>query len=307
VRPFRFAITASHARSAAEWRATARRVEALGYDLLLMPDHLTGQLAPVPALMAALDATTTLRAGSFVLANDYRNPVLLAKEIATLDVLSGGRIELGIGAGWAKRDYRMLGLSYDAPRTRVARLFEAVRLIDRLLTEESVDFTGRFYTVRDARVLPRPVQRPRPPFMIAGGGVRMLRFAARHADSVGLLPRMDERGRPHVAEATMGATARKLAWIRQGAGERIDRIDVNVIVFDAGVVDRPRSLVDGALTRGKALATSVLDTPYVLYGSHAELRRRLIARRERLGISYYALPERAMDAFAPLVRELHAL
>ena len=143
VRPFRFAITTTRADSGAEWRGKARRVEELGYDTLLLTDHLTQQLAPIPAMAAALEATTTLRVGSYVFANDYRNPLMLAKEVATLDHLSGGRVELGLGAGWSVRDYEMLGIPYDRPGVRVSRMMEAVRLLDRLFAEDTVDASGQ--------------------------------------------------------------------------------------------------------------------------------------------------------------------
>ena len=183
-RPFRFAVTARFARTGTKWRDVARRAEDLGYDVMLVTDHMGPQLAPIPALMAAADATTRLRVGSFVFANDYRNPVMLAKEVATIDVLSGGRVEVGIGAGWKTGDYRELGIRYDAPAVRVSRLEESVILLKRLLTEEHVDHTGDHYTVRGAQILPRPLQRPHPPLMIGGGGPRVLRLAARQADIV---------------------------------------------------------------------------------------------------------------------------
>jgi probable F420-dependent oxidoreductase len=304
IRRFRFAITATRAESGAEWRAKARRIEELGYDTLLVTDHLARQLAPIPAMAAALEATTRLRVGSYVLANDYRNPVLLAKEIATLDVLSGGRVEFGMGAGWYQRDYEMLGLPYDPPATRVSRMIEAVNLMDRLFAEDSVDASGRFYTVHGARVLPKPVQRPRPPLMIGGGGRRMLRFAAEHADIVALNPRFDANGQPVVSDLTTGETERKLARLRAEAGERLDKVELNIFIVDGGVTDEPRSLFDAAATRLKGAAARLIDSPFFLYGSIANLKRQLLTRRERLGITYFGLPEKAMEPFAPLVREL---
>jgi len=304
VRPFRFAITASRAESGDAWRAKARRIEELGYDTLLITDHVAQQLAPIPAMAVALEATTRLRVGSYVFANDYRNPVMLAKEIATLDVLSGGRVEIGLGAGWYQRDYEMLGIPYDAPATRVSRMIEAVRLMDRLFAEESVDASGAFYTVHGARVLPKPVQRPRPPLMIGAGGPRMLRFAAQHADIVALNPQFDANGHPVVADLTTGATERKLARLREEAGTRFDRVELNIFIVDAGVTDEPSSLFDAVATRLKGAATQLIDSPFFLYGSIADLRRQLLLRRERLGITYFGLPEKAMEPFAPLVREL---
>lgn len=296
----------SNATSAAAWRAKARRVEELGYDALLVVDHLGDQLAPVPALMAAFDATTRLRAGSFVFSNDYRNPVMLAKEIATLDHLSGGRVELGLGAGWMTRDYAVLGIPYDPPARRVDRLIEAVGLIDRLFTGESVDSAGSFYPVRGAKLFPRPVQQPRPPLMIGGGGPRMLRFAARLADIVALAPQVNADGQPHVAHLTTAATAEKIAIVRAAAGTRFAAIELNVIVFDAAIDGDARSLIDGVAARLKATITSVVDSPYFFYGGLDRIRRELLERRDRLGVSYYAIPEKIMEPFAPLARELAA-
>jgi probable F420-dependent oxidoreductase len=301
VRPFRFAITTSSAGSGAEWRAKARRIEALGYDLLLVTDHLTQQLAPIPAMTAALEATTTLRVGSYVFANDYRNPLMLAKEIATLDHLSGGRVELGLGAGWYVRDYEMLGIPYDPPGIRVSRMIEAVRLLDRLFAQDSVDASGAYYTVRGARLQPK---RPRPPLMIGGGGPRILRFAAEHADIIALNPQFDANGQPVLSDLTTGATQRKLEVLRAALGARFAKVELNVFVVDAGVSDQPRSPLDAVATRLKGTAAHLVDSPFFLYGSVADLKRQLLERREKLGITSYGLPEKALEPFAPVVREL---
>lgn len=306
IRPFRFAITTSSAASGDEWRAKARRIEALGYDTLLVTDHLTPQLAPIPAMAAALEATTRLRVGSYVFSNDYRNPLILAKEIATLDVLSGGRVELGLGAGWHIRDYEMLGIPYDPPATRVSRMIESVRLMDRLFAEDTVDASGRFYSLRGARLLPKPVQRPRPPLMIGAGGPRMLRFAARHADIVALNPQFSADGQPVIADLTRGAVERKLERVRAEAGARLDAVELNIFIVDAGVTDalRAGSLFDAVATRLKGAAAQIVDSPFFLYGSTADLKRQLLERRERFGISYLGLPANAIEPFAAVVREL---
>lgn len=304
MRPFRFAIMATTAPDAAVWRAKARRVEELGYDVLLMPDHLGPQLAPTPALMAAADATMRLRIGSFVFANDYRNPVMLAKEAATLDVLSAGRLEFGLGAGWNTRDYEQLGIAYDPPAVRVARMAEAIRLIRRLWTEEAVEHSGAHYTVRGVKLLPKPVQSPCPPIMIGGGGPTMLRLAARHADIVALAPQVNAEGGPHLAHLAAGATADKIATVRAAAGERFASLELNVIVFDAAVTGDRSSFAASVAARLKGAAAGVIDSPYFLFGSLDQIRADLLARRERFGISYVALPEKVMEAFAPLAQEL---
>ncbi|OLC20231.1 MAG: hypothetical protein AUH33_04125 [Chloroflexi bacterium 13_1_40CM_68_21] len=289
-------------RSAAHWSEVARRAEALGYDTLLMPDHITDQLAPMLALTAAAEATTTLRVGSFVFANDYRNPVLLAREAATLDLLSGGRLEFGIGAGWKTSDYEQLGIPYDTPKTRVDRMEEAVGLIKRLWTEEHVTHEGAHYRIRDATALPRPVQRPHPPVMIGGGGPRILRIAAREAQIVSLLPPVDARGRHRIRAITVGSVAERVARLRRA--KRFAELELNVIVLDAQVTDARQPLLAAIAGRLKSTATAIVATPFLMYGSRASLVEDLLERRARLDISYIALPGSAMRSFAPVVAQL---
>jgi probable F420-dependent oxidoreductase len=308
VQPFRFGITASTppgGESPGEaWATLARRAESLGYTTLLMPDHLGRQLAPITALTAAAMATTTLRVGPFVFANDYRHPLILAGEAATLDVLSGGRLELGLGAGWRVTDYRWLGLPYDEPKVRVDRLIEATALMKRLFSGERVTHDGGHYHLADARLFPLPVQRPHPPIQVGGGGPRMLRFAAREADIVGLLPQFDPSGRPIVGQATEAATKRKADLVREAAGARWEALELNVIVFDAGLVGSGAGPLASIASAAKAAAIGLIGTPYVLYGSLGRLRDLLLKRRDRTGINYYALPARTMDTMAPLVEAL---
>jgi probable F420-dependent oxidoreductase len=292
----------SRGRSATHWRDVARRAEGLGYDTLLIADHISDQLAPIAALTAAADATTTLRIGSFVFANDYRNPVMLAKEATTLDLLSGGRLEFGLGAGWSRRDYTQLGIPYESPKVRVDRMEEALSLIKRLWTEEKVTHEGAYYRVRDATVLPRPTQLPHPPVMIGGGGARMLRIAAREAQIVGLAPTGNAKGRPMLRTLTVGSMEKRVALLRHGP--RFSDLELNVIVFDAKVTDAARSIVDALAARLGSAVTAVVDSPFFMYGSRASLIEDLIARRERLGISYIAFPGNAMRALAPVVAAL---
>jgi len=303
-RAFRFAVIARWSGSGARWRDVARRAEDLGYDVLLVTDHMGAQLAPIPALMAAADATTNLRVGSFVFANDYRNPVMLAKEVATIDVLSGGRVEVGIGAGWSVGDYRELGIPYGTPAVRVSRLEESVVLLKRLLSEESVDHAGEHYTVRGAKIQPRPLQRPHPPLMIGGGGQRVLRIAARHADIVTFAPQVSASGRARLDALTEKALAERVARFRAAAGERAERIELNVFVFDAAVTDRARSLMAAVSGYLRRATNGLVRSPFVLYGSRSSLQELLLERRERLGISYISVPGNAMREFAPIVAEL---
>jgi probable F420-dependent oxidoreductase len=304
VHPFRFGLMASLARDPEAWVRDARRAEELAYDILLVPDHLGGQLSPVAALTAAAMATTRLRVGTFVFANDFRHPLVLAREVATLDWLSGGRFEFGIGAGWNTADYRQLGVPYPTPGRRISRLAEALPLMKRLLAGEIVDHDGVHYRMGRARVAPRPVQTPWPPVHVGGGGPRLLRLAAREADIVGFLPQFSRRGWPMVSQATEAQTARKVAIVREAAGPRFDSIELNMFVGDAGIAGSGRPLLPSLAALSKSVATRIVATPYVLYGTVAELVEQLRRRRERLGISYYAIPGHAREAMAPLVERL---
>ncbi|MBO0694297.1 MAG: TIGR03621 family F420-dependent LLM class oxidoreductase, partial [Acidimicrobiaceae bacterium] len=241
IRPLRFGVQCSSpsAVSAASWGALARKVEDLGYSRLTVSDHLDQQLAPIAALMAAADATTTLRVGSLVFCNDYHHPVVLAKEAATLDVLSGGRFELGLGAGWMTTDYQRSGIPLDPPAVRVGRLEEAVQVIKALLGDEPCTFHGRHYRVDGLVGTPKPAQRPHPPILIGGGGRRLLALAARHADIVGLNPAMragviDASAGP---DATAEATDAKVAWIRSVAGDRLDALELQVRIHLVVITD----------------------------------------------------------------------
>ena len=302
--PFRFAVQQASASSAEEWAALARRAETLGYDLLVMPDHLGNQLSPFAALGAAAAATTRLRIGAFVFANDYRHPLMLAREAATLDVLSGGRFEMGMGAGWMTSDYRELGMTYDPAPRRVDRLEEAVPLVKRLLAGETVTHHGEHYQMERASAGVPTVQRPRPPLAIGAGGPRMLGLAAREADIVGLIPGFSERGWHLFGQATEKATAEKIERIREAAGDRFERLEINIWLASAGLAGSGNSLLGSAAAAIMGAATAVYSSPYVLYGTLGSIRERLQRRREELGISYYTLPSRSMESMAPLVEAL---
>jgi len=304
VGPFRFAVTASYAASAEEWTALARRAEELGYASLLMPDHLGRQLSPIAALSAAAAATTRLRIGGFVFANDFRHPLALAREAATLDLLSGGRLELGLGAGWRTADYRQLGLAYDRPGKRIERLVEATSLIKRLLAGETVNHDGAHYRLGAAQVWPRTVQRPHPPIIMGGGGPRMLRLAAREADIVGFIPGFSPRGQPILTDVTEGALDRKVAVVRAEAGDRFDRLELNLFIVDAGMLGSGQGAPRSVLAAAKFAATGLVGSPYFLYGTLRQLRDLLERRRDRAQISYYAIRQGSMEAMAPLVDAL---
>jgi probable F420-dependent oxidoreductase len=302
--PFRFGVQQGSAPSAERWTAVARRAEELGYSILVMPDHLGGQLSPFAALAAAAAATTTLHIGAFVFANDYRHPLLLAREAATLDFLSGGRFEMGLGAGWMPSDYRKLGQAYDPAPQRVDRLEESIPLIKRLLGGETVTHTGPHYRLDGASTGVTPVRKPRPLLAIGAGRPRMLRLAAREADIVGLTPGFDPHGRPLFREASEKATAAKVALIRETAGSRFEQLELNVWLGSAGLVGGASSPFTSLLATAGGAATAVYDSPYVLYGTLSSARDKLLRRRDKLGNSYYTIPANAMESMAPLVQAL---
>jgi len=304
VRAFRFAVTANHARSADEWAHLARRAEELGYSALLVPDHLGQQLSPIAAIAAAAAVTTTLRIGAFVFANDFRHPLMLAREAATLDLLSNGRLELGLGAGWRTADYRQLGMTYDAPGRRIDRLVESSGLVKRLLAGETVTHAGQHYRLGAARIWPRPIQQPHPPIIMGGGGPRMLRLAAREADIVGFIPQFSSRGRPILTDVSEAALNRKVAIVREAAGERFARLELNLFIVDAGLVGSGEPFARSVLAAAKVASVGLAGSPYFLYGTLPALRERLERRRERSAISYYAIRQGSMEAMAPLVEAL---
>jgi probable F420-dependent oxidoreductase len=312
-KPFRFGVHTSDAPDGAAWAAAARRYEELGFSSLLVRDHFDDQLAPIVAMTAAASATTTLRVGCLVFDNDYRHPVVLAKEMATLDVLSGGRVELGLGAGWMGSDYEQAGIDYDPPATRVDRMIEGVQVIKALHGDGPVDFKGEHYTICGHDALPKPVQRPHTPILIGGGGKRVLSFAAREADIIGLNPKNlgnDAWADTNVGDATDEATDRKVAWIREAAGSRVDAIELSIVVpFIIETDDRigmAEGIAAGLPPAGGEVATAarVLESPYVLLGTLDEMAKAIEARRDRWGISYVVFNADSVDAAAPLVERL---
>lgn len=303
MRPFRFGIRATGGRSGERWIALAKRAEELGYDSLLMPDHVIRQLSPIPALTAAAMATTRLRVGVHVFDNDYRNPVMLAREVATLDVLSGGRVELGMGAGWLRSDYRQLGIAYDEPKVRIDRLVEAISIVKRLFAGETVDHEGTHYRIRGARISPPPAQKPHPPLVIGGGGPRMMRIAAREADIVSFIPQMSRAGRPDVREGSTAATMKKVATLRAAAGDRFDRLELSAWVGHVNLADR-RSPLGALAAHLEGFGASTFGTPYALAGSSGAVREQVLRYREALGITYWTIPADAMEPFAAVVEEL---
>lgn len=307
LRPFRFGVQISRAGSSAEWLEKVRRAEGLGYDVLLMPDHLAGQLAIGPALAVAANVTTRLRIGTLVWQNDLRHPALVAQEAATLDLLSDGRFEFGIGAGGSfPPDYEWTGIPFDPPGVRVSRLEEGLKVFKGLFGDEPVTFKGEHYAITEYDGLPKPVQRPHPPIFIGGGGPRMLALAGREADIVGLLPAMLAVGGQFAMEqSTSDAVAGQIEVIRLAAGARFSELELNILLQRLIVTDDARGASEELSREWTPLTPEqILDTPSLLIGTLDAIVELVRERRERLGISYTVVFERDMEAFAPVVERL---
>jgi probable F420-dependent oxidoreductase len=304
-KPFRFGVTQSRATSAKDWRDSARRIESLGYSTLTVADHFPERLAIVPALMAAADATERLKVASWVFCNDFRHPVVLYKEAATIDLLSDGRLELGIGAGWLKDEYDAAGIPFDPPGVRVSRMFEAVRILKGLAGDAPFDFDGDHYTIRGLEGAPKPVQQPLPPLAIGGGGKRVLSFAAREADIVSVVAKALPQGGLDGQNLTLDATRQKVAWIREAAGDRDP--ELNVLVYTFEVTDNRDGAARRHAERLELSPEEVLASPHVLIGTAEQMAEDLRWRRAELGISYIVLNTNVREhteQLAPVVTAL---
>jgi probable F420-dependent oxidoreductase len=306
VHPFRFGIQCKGPADPVGWPALARKVEDLGWSTLTVADHLDDPLAPLPALAAAAAATTSLRLGTMVLANDYRHPAMLAKEAATLDVLSGGRFELGIGAGWMTTDYEASGIPLERPGVRIDRLTEALAILRGCWGDGPVHHHGEHYRITGLDGQPKPLTPGGPPIVIGGGGERVLRLAAREADVVAINVNLkagviDERAFP---DGTPEATERKLSWIREAAGARADDLELPVRVHLAMVTDDRDGVIEQLAPAFGLTPAEAALTPHALIGSADEIVDQLVERRERWGISYLGLSADQLDAFAPVVARL---
>lgn len=305
-RPFRFAVQEHHAADGREWREKVRRVEAMGYAALYLPDHFSDQPGPIAALMAAADATSTLRIGSLVFDNDYRHPVVLAKEAATLDLLSDGRLDFGLGAGWMKSDYDRSGIPHDSAGTRIERMEEGLKIIKGLWAGDAFSFEGKHYTIAGLEGTPRPVQKPHPPILLGGGGRKMLALAGREADIVNVNYDLREGrvNRELVRTGLAAATDQKLEWIREAAGDRFSGIEMSVTIFLAAVTDERDSMASGVAAGLGMEPDDILAMPHFLIGTVDQIADDLRARRERYGISYVIVPGEVGEQLAPVVERL---
>jgi probable F420-dependent oxidoreductase len=310
VRPFQFLADASEIVSGPELAARARRAEEMGYHALVLPDHLIEQLSPTVALATIAAATSTLRVSAFVLNNDLRHPAVLAQDLASLDVLSGGRLDIAIGAGWNQPEYAAIGLAFDPVPVRQARLAESISVLKGLFSGRPFSFAGEFYTITDYTAAPVPVQRPHPPFFIGGGGRRTLDLAGREADIVGLAPRIGKNGRVDARSLTLAAAREKIEWIREAAGDRFPSLVLNVYpsTWPATVTDdlhgEARRVIDSLRARTGVELTEdeVIDSPHLFIGSVDRLVEKFLQLREELGITSVLLGE--IGELSPVLEQL---
>jgi len=309
-KPFHFLASIQEVIDGPALAEKARRAEQTGYHALVVPDHLIPQLSPVPALTWIAAATERLRIAAFVHNNDLRHPAVLAQDMASLDVLSGGRLDVAIGAGWNKPEYDAIGLHFDPTPVRQARLIEAIAVLKGAFGDGPFSFAGEHYTITDYDGQPKPVQRPHPPFLIGGGGRRTLELAGREAQIVGLAPRILKSGRSDPQSFTVAGTAEKIEWVRAAAGDRFDELELNL--YPSGT---PVTVTDDALSEAKDVAArmagrtdvdltpqEILEAPHVFIGSESSLADKFVRLREELGISSIMLGD--LGELDPIVERL---
>jgi probable F420-dependent oxidoreductase len=303
-RQFRFGVQARRTGTRREWIELLRKTEGLGYSTLSVLDHFVRGFDPMAALGAAAMATETLRLGTLVIDTDFRHPAVLAKGLATVDVLSEGRLEIGLGAGWLRDEYVQTGIPFDRPGVRIERMTETVRFIRQVFAEDSTTFSGDFISTTDLTLPPKPVQRPCPPILIGGGGKRVLGVAARNADIVGLTSRSLPDGSKVPGDMTARAVAEKVGWIQDAAGDRFAKLELttflNQILFAS---DQHQ----GASVLSEKLDIStdeVLSSPHIVVGTVDDIVGQLEAHREAFGITYFVIEEQNVERFAPVVARL---
>ncbi len=331
IKPFRFGIQASSCPHNTKWAEFAKKAEASGYDIITMPDHFTNQYAPIPALMSAADATSSLRIGMLVLDNDFRHPVVLAKELATLDILSEGRLEIGIGAGWMPSDYEFSGIIFENPSIRINKLEESIAVIKASFKEKKFDFDGNFFKIKNYEGFPKPVQSPMPPLLMGGGGTKMLTLAVREANIISIantktkdfgedvigrmssiaksateLTKFEEKTIPKksIHSLSKSAVDEKISKICLLAGEKIQDIELNIRPFMINITKNVNSAVANLAVRLGEEAQDVLDNPFALIGPPEKLIDDLLQRRDHWGISYVTVGLDDIDTFAPVVSHL---
>lgn len=307
VRPFRFGIGASRVIGELDQlRELARRSEGSGFSTLTIGDHPSYDRAgPITSMLVAALATSTLRIGSYVLCNDYRHPALLARELATIDQASSGRVELGLGAGWLETDYQAAGLGYDPAKVRIARLTEALQIWSSFFANESVSFVGEHYQLDAFPGYLSAYQQPRPPLLVGGGGRSVLSAAARFADIVAVNDNLGAGSRfierPTLESSTRTATQQKIDLIRDVAGSRFDQIELGVLVQKVIVTTDRSTAAQGIAATIHSTPEEVLDSPRYLIGDVREIADLIVQRRSQTGISYIVVVAQDAESFGPVV------
>jgi len=318
-RPFQFGVQSFSADSAAQWKDRAKRAEELGYYALTLADHFLGPgpaleatmhplqtLAPVPAMAIAAEVTSTLRVGCRVFCMDYRHPVMLAKEAATLDLLSEGRLDFGIGAGWLKNEYDAVGMQFDRPGIRISRLEEVIALIKAIWAGEPLDHHGEYFDATGFSGAPALPADHNVKVMVGGGGKRVLSLAAREADIVsfnfdngsGVL------GKEGVSSGTPERTLEKIGWVRDAAGDRFDDLVLEIGAYFTFVMDDPKPVAEGMGAIFGLSADEMIKHPHALMGSVDAICDELERRRETYGLHYFTVGDEQFEAFAPVVARL---
>ena len=318
-RPFRFGLQAFEGASAAEWYATVQRAEDLGYSTLFSSDHYFGpgrisdssghrpvDLAPIVSIAMAAARSTSLRVGCRVFACDFHHPVVLAKEMATLDMLSEGRLEVGLGAGWVADEYEGMGVAMARPGLRIAKVAEYVDVLRAHWAGDQLAIDGEHVHVHGFAGLPLPVQQPGPPIMIGGGSPKILGLAGRLADivSINFDNSSGKLGGASVAGSGSDETTQKLGWIREGAGDRFDRIEIEIGAYFVGVGDGAAAMAGSMAARFGVTPEAFATHPHALIGTVDQVCDMLRERRERFGVSYVTVAQRHLDEFAPVVAAL---
>lgn len=321
-RPFRFGLQSYAPTSAADWRAQARRAEALGFDVFTVADHVIGPgpaleptghpvqtVAAIPAMVVAAEATSTIRIGSRVLCTDYRNPVMLIKELATLDFFSGGRLEIGLGAGWLENEYAAMGIPFERAGVRLDRLEETIAVMRSSFADGQLDHAGEHVHAVGFEAVPKPVQRPNPPLMIGGGSPRILGIAGRQADIVSLnFDNSSGRlGAEGVGSSTASLTAQKIDWIKSAAGDRWSDIELEIAAYFTVITDDGTDANHSVATMAGMFGLTpneFAEHPHALVGTVESAADQLVERRDRYGISYITFGASAMEAVAPIVARL---
>jgi probable F420-dependent oxidoreductase len=302
-RPIRFAMQLTHASTGREWKELARRAEVEGYDVVSLPDHLGEQFGPIAALAAVAAVTDSVRLSMFVLANDLRHPAVLAKEITTLDVISEGRVELGLGAGWSAAEFGAMGIPFDPPGTRIGRLQEAVALLKALFSGQKTNFEGRYYRAVDLELRPRPVRPSGIPLVLGGGGRAMLALAVREADIVSVSTDNRSRTAAGALNDSIGwaVVSKQIDWIREVAGPRFDELELNFRVLAVAITDDRAGAAAQLSHQFGSSPEVLLDSPFVFLGTQQQIEDQIYQARVGLGVSYYTLSQRHADLVAPLL------